>query len=90
MTIILGGVMILVAIGIGQASLGLAYLVILGWWLSLGFAVFSHFQRERERGACLTIFVAIFTAIWTFAVVVVSVVILLFFTCQVGGPQNFR
>ena len=89
-TIFLVGVMILVAIGIGQASLGLAYVVILAWWMSLGFAVFSHFQRERERGTCLTVFVAIFIALWTFAVVVVSVFLLLLFTCQVGGPRNFH
>jgi hypothetical protein len=85
MTIALIGVMILVAIGIWQLSIGLAFVVILIWWIALASAAFIRFGRAGVRDPFIMAIAAIVIVPGTLVVTVVSVLILLYLICSVSG-----
>jgi hypothetical protein len=79
------GVMIMVAIGIGQASSVLAFGVALVWWIALGSAGFIGLERAGVRNPFLRAIAAVGIVLGTLVLAVVSVLILLNLICSVSG-----
>jgi hypothetical protein len=88
MTIALVGVMVVVAIGIGQVSGGLTFGVVLVWWIALASAAFICFGRAGVRNPFLRAIAAAGIVLGTLVVTVVSVYILLLLVCQASGIRD--
>lgn len=84
LTVTLGGLMVLVAIGVGLMSVEWATVVLMLWWVSLAGTAFARYQRRRKPGLALSLVVGVLIAIVTYTLVLVSVGLLLLVTCSAG------